>query len=141
RFMLTVELGLPEPDDEVRVLDRHLGAMPPLEEVRPVISREALLEWRETVPLIHISPDIKRAIVDYVNGLRKESESHAISPRATLAWARAAQARAMLMGREFVTSEDVLDMAADVLRHRLWTDAATVRERLRGVALRPAGAI
>ena len=38
-------------------------------------------------------------------------------------------------GREFVTIDDLLDVAPDVLRHRLWTDAATVRERLRAVAI------
>jgi hypothetical protein len=41
----------------------------------------------------------------------------------------------MLQGREFVTMEDILDIAPDVLRHRLWTDATTVRERLRAVAI------
>ena len=45
----------------------------------------------------------------------------------------------MLAGREFVTTEDLLDVAPDVLRHRLWTDRATVRERLRAVAVRAAG--
>ena len=60
-----------------------------------------------------------------------------ISPDgATLAWVRASQARAMLAGREFVTIDDLLDVAPDVLRHRLWTDAANVRERLRGVAVK-----
>jgi len=59
----------------------------------------------------------------------------ALSYGATLAWVRAAQARAMLAGREFVTIEDLLDVAPDVLRHRMWTDAATVRERLRAVAI------
>jgi MoxR-like ATPase len=48
---------------------------------------------------------------------------------------RAAQARAMLAGREFVTMDDVLDIAPDVLRHRLWTDGGSVRERLRQVAV------
>ena len=37
----------------------------------------------------------------------------------------------MVSGREFVTLEDLLDMAPDVLRHRLWIPAAEVRERLR----------
>jgi hypothetical protein len=34
--------------------------------------------------------------------------------------------------------EDLLDVAPDVLRHRLWTDGASVRERLRSVAVRAA---
>jgi hypothetical protein len=40
----------------------------------------------------------------------------------------------MLSGREFVTVADLLDMAPDVLRHRLWISAAEVRDRLRTIA-------
>ncbi|MEO8700489.1 MAG: MoxR family ATPase [Kofleriaceae bacterium] len=138
RFMVMLEMGYPSPEDEVRVLDYHLGGSP-LGTVTPVISREAFMEWRDTVTQIHVTPELKRTAVDYVNGLRKTVEDgHAISPRATLAWVRASQSRAMLNGREFVTMEDLLDVAPDVLRHRLWTDGASVRERLRAVAVRTA---
>jgi MoxR-like ATPase len=58
-----------------------------------------------------------------------------VSPRATLSWVRAAQARAMVSGREFVTVEDLLDVAPDVLRHRLWVSAAEVRDRLRAISM------
>jgi MoxR-like ATPase len=76
---------------------------------------------------------VKRAAVGYVDGLRRgaASNGHTVSPRATLAWMRAAQARAILAGREFVTVDDLLDMAPDVLRHRLWISAPEVRDRLR----------
>jgi MoxR-like ATPase len=57
-----------------------------------------------------------------------------VSPRATLAWVRLAQARALFAGREFVTVEDLIDVAPDVLRHRLWTDGASLAERLRAHA-------
>jgi MoxR-like ATPase len=120
----------------VKVLDYHLGATSPLAAVQPVISAAQLIAWRDTVPYIHVTPELKRTVVDYITKLRRTSEEgQTLSPRATLAWVRASQARAMLSGREFVTIEDLLDIAPDVLRHRLWTDAATVRERLRGVAL------
>ena len=136
RFMVMLELGYPSPDDEVRVLDYHLGATSPLDALQPVISRAAFLEWRETVPQIHVSPELKRSAVDYINKLRKTADDgQTISPRATLAWVRCAQARAMLCGREFVTMDDLLHVAPDVLRHRLWTDAQTVREKLRAVAM------
>ncbi|HEX5063655.1 MAG TPA: AAA family ATPase [Kofleriaceae bacterium] len=136
RFMVMLEIGYPSPDDEVKVLDYHLGVTPPLAAVKPVISRADFLVWRDTVPYIHVTPELKRTVVDYVSKLRRSGEDgHAISPRATIAWVRAAQARAMLAGREFVTIEDVLDVAPDVLRHRMWTDAATVRERLRAVVI------
>ncbi|MEO7735409.1 MAG: AAA family ATPase [Kofleriaceae bacterium] len=136
RFMVMLEIGYPTPDDEVKVLDYHLGQSSPLASLTPVISRAAFLDWRETVPLIHVTPELKRSAVDYINGLRRTAEAGpSISPRATLAWVRASQARAMLSGREFVTMEDLLHVAPDVLRHRLWTDGATVRERLRAIAI------
>jgi MoxR-like ATPase len=47
---------------------------------------------------------------------------------------RAAQARALLSGREFVTSLDLIEVAPDVLRHRLWISAEEVRDRLRTIA-------
>jgi MoxR-like ATPase len=134
RFMVLIELGYPSPEDEVRVLDTHLRPDPALASVTPVISQEAFLEWQSTVALIHVAPEVKQAAVTFVNGLRRGATSeHTVSPRATLAWVRAAQARAMLSGREFVTVEDLLDMAPDVLRHRLWISAAEVRDRLRAV--------
>jgi MoxR-like ATPase len=136
RFMIMLEMGYPTPDDEVRVLDYHLGATSPLAAVQPVISRAHLLQWHETVSMIHVTPELKRSVVDSVTRLRRTTEDgQTLSPRATIAWVRAAQARAMLQGREFVTMEDILDVAPDVLRHRLWTDATTVRERLRAVAI------
>ena len=136
RFMMMLEIGYPTPDDEVRVLDTHLAATSPLAALQPVITRASFLDWRDTVPQIHVSPEIKRTAVDYVHGLRRSSDGGPpISPRATLAWVRAAQARAMLAGREFVTAEDLLHIAPDVLRHRMWSDGATVRERLRAIAM------
>ncbi len=131
RFMVMLELGYPTPDDEVRVLDTHLagnsdGA------TSAVVAADALVEWQKTVPMIHASPEVKRAAVGYVDGLRRNAANgHMVSPRATLAWMRAAQARAILAGREFVTIDDLLDMAPDVLRHRLWCSAPEIRDRLR----------
>ena len=140
RFMVMLELGYPSPEDEVRVLDTHLASDPAATPMTPIVSVEAFVEWQRTVPLIHASPDVKRAAVAYVDGLRRSaSNGHMVSPRATLAWIRAAQARAILAGREFVTVEDLLDMAPDVLRHRLWMSAPEVRDRLRHIDGRSAG--
>ena len=140
RFMVMLELGYPTPEDEVRVLDTHLaGSLPSHDAVAPVISAEAFVEWQRTVPMIHASPEVKRAAVGYVDGLRRTATNgNIVSPRATLAWMRAAQARAILAGREFVTVDDLLDMAPDVLRHRLWISAPEVRDRLRMLGA-PAG--
>jgi MoxR-like ATPase len=143
RFMVMLELGYPTPEDEVRVLDTHLASSgPSAAPVAPVVSAEAFVEWQKTVPLVHASPEVKRAAVAYVDGLRRTAANgHMVSPRATLAWMRAAQARAILAGREFVTVEDLLDMAPDVLRHRLWMSAPEVRDRLRMLGTHGAGTV
>ena len=141
RFMVMLELGYPKADDEVRILDTHLAPEPVLSFVEPVISGETFLDWQRTVTLVHVAAHVKRAAVDYVNGLRHGTGgAHAVSPRATLAWVRAAQARALFAGREFVTIEDLWDVASDVLRHRLWIPGAEVKERLRALDPRFAGA-
>jgi MoxR-like ATPase len=135
RFMMLLELGYPSPDDEVRVLDAHLAPDPVLASVEPVVTAEAFVEWQRTVPLVHAAPAVKRAAVDFVNGLRRGADpSASISPRATLAWMRAAQAHAMVSGREFVVVEDLIEVSADVLRHRLWIGPHEVRDRLRAIA-------
>jgi len=135
RFMVMLEVGYPSADDEVRMLDRHLAAAPALAGVQPVIARDDLVDWQETVPLIHVAPAVKRAAVEWVHALRAESPDRpTVSPRATLAWVRLGQARALALGREFVTTDDLVEVAPDVLRHRLWSDGDSVRERLRAAA-------
>jgi MoxR-like ATPase len=78
---------------------------------------------------------VKRAAVTYVDALRRTAPNgHSISPRATLAWMRAAQARAILAGREFVTIEDLVDCAPEILRHRLRISPPESRDRLKGIS-------
>ncbi|HXU72430.1 MAG TPA: AAA family ATPase [Polyangia bacterium] len=135
RFMVMLEVGYPSADDEVRILDRHLGAESALAGVTAVIGRDDLVDWQATVPLIHVAPAVKRAAVEWVHALRAESPDRpSVSPRATLAWVRLGQARALALGREFVTTDDLVEVAPDVLRHRLWSDGESVRDRLRAAA-------
>ena len=134
RFMVMLELGYPTMEDEVRVLDTHLAGSHGEGVTPAVISAQAFVEWQRTVPMIHVAPEVKRAAVAYVDGLRRSiPHGHTVSPRATIAWVRAAQARAILAGREFVTVEDLLDVAPEVLRHRLWVSAPEIRDRLRAL--------
>jgi MoxR-like ATPase len=140
RFMVMLDVGYPTPEDEVRMLDTHLLPDPALSSITPLLSSEAFVEWQRTAAVIHVAPAVKRAAVDYVDGLRRDVPSGAVSPRATLAWMRAAQAHAMVSGRDFVTVEDLLHVSADVLRHRLWMGAPELRDRLHAIAQRGARA-
>ena len=135
RFMMMLELGYPTQEDEVRVLDTHLAESHSGEPILPTVSIEQFVEWQRTVPMVHASPEVKRAAVAWVDGLRRTADKRgSVSPRATLAWMRAAQACAILSGREFVTLEDLLQVAPDVLRHRLWMSAPEVRDRLHAMS-------
>ena len=141
RFMMMLELGHPSIDDEVRVLDTHLASSGHGEPPGPVVSVEQFIEWQRTVPLVHASPEVKRAAAVYVDGLRRMAPNgNIVSPRSTLAWMRAAQARAILMGREFVIVEDLIDVAAEIFRHRLWITAPEIRDRLQAIHMQQPGA-
>jgi MoxR-like ATPase len=133
RFMVMLELGYPSPDDEVRVLDTHLaGSAPSHEGVAPVVDAGAFVEWQRTVPMIHASPEVKRAAVAYVDGLRRSATNgNMVSPRATLAWMRCAQARASLAARVSAPVDPLLHWAPAGRRHRLCLPAPVGRDRLR----------
>ncbi len=130
RFMLMLSMGYPSEMAEVQMLSVHLAPEAPLAELRPVISREDFVAWQRTVPLVFVSEDLKRYAVALVHTLRGDPRNlQSLSPRSTILLVRAAQARAMLRGRDYATAEDVQMMAPDVLGHRiLLADARAGRE-------------
>jgi MoxR-like ATPase len=73
-----------------------------------------------TVGAVHVSPEVSRYLVDLAEATRRHpSLALGMSPRATLAWQRAARANAALSGRSFVQPDDVKALAHSVLGHRL----------------------
>ncbi len=119
RFGLRVGLGYPEPEQEVEVLysqiERH-----PLEDLKPVIDGPAVLALQAATRAVRVDRTLGR----YIVALAEATRHHASvqlggSPRATLALFRAAQARALLGGRNYAVPEDVKAEAVSVLAHRL----------------------
>jgi MoxR-like ATPase len=120
RFMMMLSMGYPNEMAEVQMLTVHLQPEAPLGEVRAAITREDFVTWQQTVPLVYLSEDLKRYVVALIGVLRGDPRNlQSVSPRSTILLARAAQARAMLRGRDYVTAEDVQMMAPDVLGHRV----------------------
>jgi MoxR-like ATPase len=131
RFLLHVVLDYPTETEELEILRRHRAKGRTTEEVRaqvPQIDVAWVLTARSQVSAVHIAPELETWIVHLVAATR-DMASHVpeaagqiecgASPRASLALAHAAQALAFLRGRDFVTPEDLLDIAPDALRHRL----------------------
>jgi MoxR-like ATPase len=119
RFLMKLRLGYPTQAEEVRMLARFRNAEP-LADVRAVASVDDILAVRDAAREVHVSDDIESYIVAIVRATRETPTlTLGASPRAALMLMHAAQARAVLAGRDFVTPDDVAALAAPVLAHRL----------------------
>lgn len=119
RFLMRIEIGYPTLEQEVEVLNRQIKEHP-IHSVRPVVSREEVLEMQEQVKEVHIDPSLKEYLVKVVAATRQHSKlSLGASPRASLGLMRTSQARAVLEGRDYVIPDDVKAMAPPVLCHRV----------------------
>ena len=122
RFAIQFSLGYVSPEKEVEVLDSH-GGVPPIERLAPVLTQTQVQEWMQAVPLIRISAELKRYIVDIVQATRSASGVQlGASPRGSIALMKTAQALALFEGREFVTPEHIQQLAGPVLAHRIVLD-------------------
>jgi len=129
RFLMQVDLGYPDPDSALQILERFRDA-DPLEELKPAATLDGLLRAQRQARTIYVDPDIQRYIISLVETSRELPELRlGASPRAMLLWQRAAQARAGLLGRAYVIPDDVVALAVPLLRHRL---LLTSQAELRG---------
>ncbi len=129
RFLLHLVINYPESSAEREILDLAMReaaegwAAPP-----HLITKDELAEARRSVLAVHVSEPVRDYVVRLVAGTRGDPEpldgvgehlSHPASPRGSISLVRAAQARAWLVGRDYVVPEDIGDLAPDVLRHRV----------------------
>ena len=122
RFALQFSLGYVAPEEEVAILaaqvERH-----PIDALAPCVSRDDVLAMRRRAASVRMSDELKRYVVDLVGATRAAPGVQlGASPRASLALMKAAQALALLDGREFVTPEDVQELAVPVVAHRMVVD-------------------
>ena len=129
RFMLRLQLGYPQPLEEMLILDEQKRAHP-LDEIEEVVSTEELREMQAGVREIYVDSAISDYIVRLVNSTRTHPDVYlGASPRGSLALYRAGQAYAALSGRDYVIPDDVKALAVPALAHRLIVKtAATVRD-------------
>ena len=126
RFMLKVLVGYPSPTEEFVIVERMTGF---LQAVQKVLTTDQLLELQKRAYQVYVDPALIEYTIRLVNATRNPKEvglgalEHYItfgaSPRASINLILTAKALAFVRGRPYVLPEDVLDMALDVLRHRL----------------------
>ncbi|MBI5352610.1 MAG: MoxR family ATPase [Chloroflexi bacterium] len=119
RFLLRLRLGYPTMQDEIRVLgDQQIQH--PLESLKSAVKLKEILQAVDDVRQIYISPVIKKYIVELTTRTRQSADVYlGASPRGSLSLARAGQARAALLGRDFVLPDDIQALAVAVLAHRI----------------------
>lgn len=119
RFMMRLRLGYPAAEREVDMLfDQRL--VHPLEAVQPVANVDRLVGLTAAAKAVAVSKPVARYIVALTQATRTHPDlTLGASPRASLALFRAAQARALLAGRDFVEPDDAQALVDVVLAHRL----------------------
>ncbi|WIE71385.1 MoxR family ATPase [Curtobacterium sp. MCJR17_020] len=119
RFMARITMGYPSVDAERQMLANR-GGGDPLSHLRPIVDVATLHGIIEAVANVHIAPDVEAYVIAIVRSTRTHPDLVlGASPRATLHLAQAARAHAALLGRPFVTPDDVAALAPIVLAHRL----------------------
>ncbi|HEX7079892.1 MAG TPA: MoxR family ATPase [Gammaproteobacteria bacterium] len=134
RFLLHVLVGYPDAAGERAILalnraeSRHSTGDRELFRAANPLTQEEVLAARLEVLDLHLAEPLEEYIVQIVLATRDPARygddlagvlQYGASPRATIALDRCARARAWLAGRDFVTPEDIQDVAHDILRHRI----------------------
>jgi MoxR-like ATPase len=120
RFLLSLKIGYPDRESEDRMLENQRRITHPVTDLKPVAKAEEILPLQEGVTKIHVDPAVRDYLLTLVDATRREPNLRiGVSPRGSLALYRAAQAYAALRGRDYVTPEDVKEMAPPVFRQRM----------------------
>jgi len=126
RFMLKVLVGYPNPTEEFVIVERMAGI---LQAVQKVLAIDELLRLQKKVDQVFVDPALIEYAVRMVTATREPKEIgmeelkqyilFGASPRASINLILTARALAFVRGRDYALPQDVLDMALDVIRHRL----------------------
>ena len=132
RFLMYVRIGYPEADAETEILrlarERARDALQSSMQPAARMPMADVFAARKAVLDLHVAPALERYLVELVLATRNAARydpalarriAWGASPRGSIALERCARARAWLVGRDFVTPEDVRAVAPDVLRHRV----------------------
>ena len=129
RFLLRIQIGYPEADEEVAMLARFQQRNP-LEELGSVTTPGEMLQAAAACREVHVDKELRWYIAEVARATRRhEAIELGVSPRGTLALFHSVQALAALRGRDFVLPDDVKELVVPVLAHRI---ILSPEARLRG---------
>jgi MoxR-like ATPase len=119
RFLMRLRMGYPAVADELEILQRPRLSYDSIA-IEPVVTRTEIVELQGLAGRVFVEGSVLEYLLKIVAATRTESEFRTgVSVRGGLALKQAAQARAILQGRDFVVPEDVTKLVVPVLGHRL----------------------
>ncbi len=124
RFLLRVQIGYPDRSVERDILRIH-GTSDPIDALQPVIDGATIVRLQQSVDKVRVSEALLDFAMDVIEETRRTPAlSVGISTRGALAWYRAAQAYALLEGRDYCVPDDFKTLAVPALAHRVLLGAA-----------------
>lgn len=123
RFLFKIVVNYPTLDQEIKVLQGHherISMADALQNIQAILSASQLTQLRETIHNIHVEEKLFGYIAQIIQQTRNSKSLFlGASPRASVALLNGSKALAALRGRDFITPEDVQELAPAVLRHRI----------------------
>lgn len=139
RFMLKVLVGYPTSTEEFVIVERMTAA---LQAAQKVLTTDQLVALQKEVDKVYVDPALMEYAVRMVTATRKPSEvglkelerfiMFGSSPRASINLILTGRALAFVRGRNYTLPQDVLDMALDVMRHRIVLSYEALSENVTG---------
>ena len=120
RFLLKIQATYPSYDEEVEIVNRYAYGQGE-KRLKVALSKENLLDLQKLARQVPIASDLKQEVVKLVTATRQKKDiiEYGASPRASIGLVVAAKARALVNGRNHVSSGDIKSVAFPVLRHRI----------------------
>lgn len=135
RFLICFGIGYPDAAEEMDILKSRRSGNG-LEDVRPVISSQELMEMKKEVEEVFVHDQVYDYIVRLAQATRNNDALElGLSPRGSLALLKMAQARAYRKGRSFVIPADVSAEFQDVAAHRVQPVSSSGMDRVRAAAV------
>jgi MoxR-like ATPase len=122
RFLFKIVVPYPSESEELEILQQfnQMGNNNVLAAIEPVLKRDQMATIRQQVKSLVIDEKLLQFIAKFVHQTRNHKSIYlGASPRASLAIMNASKAMAAINGRDFVTPDDILEVAVPVLRHRI----------------------
>lgn len=119
RFLIRIQMGYPQPKDELNILASQ-QYQHPIQNLQQVVTLKELLAAQQLIKDVYVAKEVQQYIVNLITASRRHGDVYlGSSPRGSLALFRTAQARAAMSGRDFVIPDDVKALAEVTLAHRI----------------------